>query len=50
MLVGIVFSALVVVAGCAWLLHIAIDRVVGYGPREPAGSIRSAGATVPAAR
>ncbi|WP_434810177.1 DUF4260 family protein [Microbacterium sp. bgisy189] len=42
MLVGIVFSALAFVAGCAWLLHIAIDRVAGYGPREPDGSIRSA--------
>lgn len=30
-------------AGLAWLLHIAIDRAVGYGLREPGGSIRPVG-------
>ena len=30
-------------AGLAWLLHIAIDRAVGYGVRERDGSVRPVG-------
>lgn len=33
------------VISLAWLLHIAVDRVAGYGLREPDGSIRPVGAT-----
>ena len=30
-------------AGLAWLMHIALDRAVGYGVRERDGSIRQVG-------
>ncbi len=33
----------VFLAGLAWLAHIAVDRVVGYGLRAPDGSIRPVG-------
>ncbi|SNU01416.1 protein of unknown function [Ruaniaceae bacterium KH17] len=31
-------------AGLAWLMHIAVDRLVGYGLRAPDGSIIPVGA------
>lgn len=31
-------------AGVAWLMHIAVDRALGYGRREADGSIRPVGA------
>ncbi len=38
-------SALVFFAGLAWLAHIAADRALGYGLRDPDGSIRPVGGT-----
>jgi Domain of unknown function (DUF4260) len=33
------------VAGLAWAAHVAFDRALGYGLRDPAGFQRHAGAT-----
>lgn len=34
---------LLAVLASAWLLHISVDRVAGYGLREPDGTIRPVG-------